>query len=651
MKLSAIRLTVLAFFAIAGIQLFSPSSALAVNPSEFLPGRIIDDEVFYDKNGMGSVAEIQAFLDAHTPPCDTWGTNQSGYGDLTNAQYAQQIMGWHGPPYVCLNNYHENPSTGATSFENGGGAFSGGISAAQIIYNAAQQYNINPKVLMVLLRRESLNLYSDSWPLKSQYKYAMGYACPDSGPGYSANCQESKAGFYKQMTLAAWQLRYYYDHMGEYNYAPSRWNTIQYNPDPACGTKDVYIENAATASLYIYTPYTPNDAALHAYPGTAYCGAYGNRNFWFFWHEWFGTPYGDGYYVKVNRGITINPDPQEKYVGEKRKISFSITNTAKRPINVGHMSVCIRRTSDTLNLDLPWQYDVVIPAGGQWTYSADFTPDAADTYRMWICNYRPTVTWSDSFPASSSSSIVRTVHDVVKRTPTVSASISVTSPGGDIVTGGLATITYSIKNNDASTISPGTFVAAVRGPKNENNDFPIDQNVSISPGQTYTYSKQTLLKYQGLNRAYISVLRPGLGWDEQIFPLESTSINRSVQFTVAPNPRISASLVSTDPNPVLGRPFNFRFSIRNDGASAVTIGRPVVAVRGPNNENQDFPIEASNITIQPGETYTYDKQSIAKYAGQGRAYISILTPQNTWNENYPAVDGSINRSVQFTVAP
>ncbi|MGB4762509.1 MAG: hypothetical protein WBP12_04110 [Candidatus Saccharimonas sp.] len=316
-------------------QLMVPSTASAINAADFEAGRIIDDALFYDKGGMSSIAEVQTFLNAHVPSCDTWGTRSSGYGSLNNAQYAQQVMGWPGPPYVCLNNYYENPDNGATSFENGGGPFNGGISAAQIIYDAAQQYNINPKVLLVMLRKESLNLFSDSWPLKSQYKYAMGYACPDSGPNYSANCQESKAGFYKQVNYSAWQLRYYYDHMGTYNYAPGRWNTIQYSTNPACGTKDVYIQNYATASLYIYTPYTPNDAALNAYPGTANCGAYGNRNFWFFWQEWFGT-------TKINGNFLRSPESATVYlVGDGKKYPIADANllgAASRLGGVGYVS-------------------------------------------------------------------------------------------------------------------------------------------------------------------------------------------------------------------------------------------------------------------------------------------------------------------------
>lgn len=285
--------------------IFSTQTSKAAPVTDFNAGNIIDDGVFYNKSSM-SVQQIQSFLNNLIPNCDTWGTGRSEYGGGTRAQYAASV-GWPAPPYACLNNYHENPSNNETSYEKGGGAFAGGLSAAQIIYNAAQQYNINPQVLLVMLKKESAGpLTADSWPLKSQYKYAMGYACPDSGPGFSANCQASKAGFYNQMMTAAWQLKYYKEHPNDYRYAIGQ-NQIQHAPDPACGTKSVYIENIATLSLYIYTPYTPNAGALANYPGTAHCGAYGNRNFYMFFKEWFGSTYSF-VHRGVNYSAVFNPD-------------------------------------------------------------------------------------------------------------------------------------------------------------------------------------------------------------------------------------------------------------------------------------------------------------------------------------------------------
>lgn len=300
----------------------------AVRATDFNPGRIIDDSIFYDKDSM-NVQQIQAFLNSQVGQCDTWGNGPSGRGDgRTAAQFAaaQHSNYWHQPPYVCINNYHENPNTGETSFEKGGGAFSGGISAAQIIYNAAQEYGISPKVLLVLLKKESQNVLNDNWPVKGQYKYAMGYGCPDSGPNYTAACVNSKAGFYKQMTLAAWQLKYYKDHYKDGGYSLRiGWNNIQYSPNPACGTKRVNIENVATLSLYIYTPYVPNDAALANFPGTANCGAYGNRNFFMFYNQLFGSTIDDKVEI-VKSNVAI---PKDSYaVSANSSLNLDIENGA-----------------------------------------------------------------------------------------------------------------------------------------------------------------------------------------------------------------------------------------------------------------------------------------------------------------------------------
>lgn len=297
-----------------GIHTAIHNNANAISAKDFNAGNIISDYVFYNKDSM-SANQIQDFLNNIVGSCDTWGSQKAvdwGRGDITRAQFAKQS--WNiNPPFVCLNNYHENPQTGETSYEKGGGWFDGGISASHIIYEAAQKYGINPQVLLVMLKKESSGpLTSDKWPIKNQYKYAMGYACPDSGPNNSANCTATKAGFYKQINLAAWQLKYYREHPNDYRYSLG-WNDIQYSPDPACGTKRVYIENIATLSLYIYTPYTPNDGALANCPGTAPCGAYGNRNFFMFFSQWFGSTHSSGFRsLDIPRWMEISSDNVQK---------------------------------------------------------------------------------------------------------------------------------------------------------------------------------------------------------------------------------------------------------------------------------------------------------------------------------------------------
>lgn len=267
----------------------SKGETQALSATEFQPGRIIDDSIFYNPNTM-TAAEIDAFIDSHNPACDMWGT-QKVYGNVTRAEYVKQLRAsgntkYHDPPFVCISEYYENPETHKTNFSTGGKKEEGMLSAGEIIYKAAQEYSINPQVLLVMLKKESY-VWGDDWPHNFQYNTVMGYACPDGAP-----CDTKYYGFYNQVMMAAWQLNYYRDHIYSYNYRPYTTNNILYNPDRSCGSKSVYLENIATTSLYIYTPYVPNDAALANYPGTSWCGSYGNRNFYMYFREWFGSTLG-----------------------------------------------------------------------------------------------------------------------------------------------------------------------------------------------------------------------------------------------------------------------------------------------------------------------------------------------------------------------
>lgn len=302
----------------------------ALSATEFQAGRIIDDSIFYNPNTM-TAAEIDAFIDSHSPECDMWGNGRTNPMGIVNKEYAriQRENGskaYHEPPYVCVSEFYENPETHKTNFDTNGKREAGMLSAGEIIYEAAQTYGINPQVLLVMLKKESY-AWGDDWPLRWEYNTVMGYACPDGAP-----CNEDYFGFYNQMMTAAWQLNYYREHINSYTYRPYATNNILYSPDYSCGRKSVYLENIATTSLYIYTPYTPNDAALRNYPGTSYCGSYGNRNFYMYFREWFGSTLSNFWeematprYLKVKNGSaiidTITLKPKE-YLTEDSVVYF-----------------------------------------------------------------------------------------------------------------------------------------------------------------------------------------------------------------------------------------------------------------------------------------------------------------------------------------
>lgn len=262
-------------------NLFMPK-AFALSGSEFQAGRIMDDGIFFSSNSINP-QQIQTFLDSKVPSCDTYGNKP--YGGTTRASYGTSKG--YPPPYVCLRNYSQ--STPDKSAESGlCGTYSGGTkSAAQIIYDVGQACGVNPRVLIVLLQKEQ-SLVTDDWPWSKQYRSATGYGCPDTAP-----CDAEYYGFFNQVYSAARQFKKYSRDAANYSHKSGRDNFVRFNPNSACGGSTVYIRNQATAGLYNYTPYQPNASALNNLYGSGDgCGAYGNRNFWRMYNDWFGSTFG-----------------------------------------------------------------------------------------------------------------------------------------------------------------------------------------------------------------------------------------------------------------------------------------------------------------------------------------------------------------------
>jgi hypothetical protein len=125
------------------------------------------------------------------------------------------------------------------------------------------------------------------------YTRAMGYACPDTSGG---TCDAKYDGLFNQLYSAAKQFQRYTAKPMGYGYAAGMVNQIKWHPNSACGTSSVHIENQATANLYNYTPYRPNTAALAAGYGQGdSCSSYGNRNFWSYFTDWFGSTQTGGH--------------------------------------------------------------------------------------------------------------------------------------------------------------------------------------------------------------------------------------------------------------------------------------------------------------------------------------------------------------------
>ncbi len=269
------------FVSIAMSFIFGGGQSSALSGSDFNAGNIIDDSVFKNTSSMDA-SQIQLFLESKVPVCDTNGT-QIYSGSTTRAQYG--AANGNPAPYTCLKDYQESVDGITNSTYCNGDIAAGVKSAAQIIYDVSIACNINPQSLIVLIQKEQ-SLITDDWPWQTQYRIATGYGCPDTAP-----CDEEFFGFFNQVYQAAQAFNRYAELPQFFNYTVNQNNFIYYHPSlSACGGSTVFLENQSTTGLYIYTPYQPNQAALDNLYGIGDgCSAYGNRNFWRIFNDWFGS--------------------------------------------------------------------------------------------------------------------------------------------------------------------------------------------------------------------------------------------------------------------------------------------------------------------------------------------------------------------------
>ena len=159
-----------------------------------------------------------------------------------------------------LRNYKATDSTGTTK------------TAADIIYDSAKTYQINPKFLLVTLQKEQ-SLITDDSPTTKQLDWATGYAVCDSCSMDDLRIQ-TKKGFANQVENAAAIMRWYYNNSDKSYIKKQGSLTVIDNTE-------IVPQSWATAFLYTYTPHLN-----------------GNKNFWRIWETWFGQVYPNGSLLK-----------------------------------------------------------------------------------------------------------------------------------------------------------------------------------------------------------------------------------------------------------------------------------------------------------------------------------------------------------------
>ena len=570
------------FLFLVGLLFVYPSNASAVTGSDFRSGNIIDDGVFFNPYGM-SVEQIQQFLNSKVPVCDTSGSQP--YGGTTRAAYGASRG--YPAPYICLKDYSQ--MTVSKSAEAGlcNGYGQSTQSAAQIIYNVAQSCGINAKVLIVLLQKEQ-SLITDDWPWSIQYRSATGYGCPDTAP-----CDAEYYGFFNQVYSAARQFKRYAKDSNLFNYRPYRENYIQYNPNASCGGSNVYIHNYATAGLYNYTPYQPNASALANLYGTGdSCGAYGNRNFWRMYNDWFNI--NETIINGLSVSINTQPDPTP-FRGQTVTYSYTLTNRLSIALTLDAVGAVGRAGSLTgSNRDLGWQDSITIQPGQSQQFT--FTSKIKDTGLIYVW---PAVSYNSTYVQYNNwGATLNSRQPSISFASPLSASINNPIAGQDI------TFSATLRNNEQEPLNYDGLGIPVRFYNRYNYD-----SVWVGPGTVAAGSEVVLIGVRNIDKP-----GPFSYWVSNYFGGEFSTIGTVKNFNSSeaiPNFSVSG-LTFNSTNPVVGQNITASFTVTNNLPVSVDVDGVGVVGRFAtlNGSNKDIGWQGP-VHFNAGETKTFTGYSRA----------------------------------------
>lgn len=565
-------------------------------------GNIISDVTFTNKDTL-STSQIQLFLNSKVQACDTWGEQTSEFGGGTRRQWAE-ARGYYAP-YTCLKDYVEN-----------------GKSSAQIIYEAAQEFAINPQVLVVLLQKEQ-GLVTDTWPTSIQYRSATGYGCPDTAP-----CDSQYYGLTNQVR---WSARMFRSIM---NASPGWYtpyvvgnNFIQYSPDSSCGGSNVTIQNRATQALYNYTPYQPNQGALDADWGTAYCGAYGNRNFFLYFTNWFGS-------TQDNSPLVVSPVTTSTSLagtGQPIYVSYTVRNPSSSSIVVPTIGVSNRLNGAFYDFNI--SNNVSFAAYETKTFNGVFFPGQSGTYVM-SAVYNMSSNWWGG-----------TKTNVAVEKPVLSLSKALTVTPEFPLVNSSHDIKYTIKNT-GRVEAHLTHLMAANTSNGVGFGYKSYNGVILVPGQTFDYTDTRIGASNTQQRSWASYMLPTGEW---------YAAGAAIDFKSYLSPaktEISQPITTTPQYPVINQPTEVQFKIKNTGDQPIRYNNIGVSVtRTSDNARFDYTSQPSGgpILINGNSEYTY---KASRSLPTKDTYVFDITGSldgTIWGSSYVGTESS-NASKTATVA-
>lgn len=215
--------------------------------------------------------------------------------------------------------------------------------------------------------------------------------------------------------------------------------------------------------------------------------------------------------------------------------------------------------------------------------------------------------------------------------PTAEAPLTVVTPltvtplapeaGTEVVTA-----TFAVRNDGAQPLFLYHLGAGGRGPSctdfkcGEIENFELAADVTLAPGETYTYTQQRVFVKEGTHFFQIVY---------ETVPTEWQFLGDRVDMAVQPGLRLSTPLTLTPNNPARNASVTAEFELTNAGTRPLTTTALVVGARGPNcvpadwscTSRPDFE-QVDNFTLAPGEVYDY--RASRTFAENGTYFFQVF---------------------------
>lgn len=190
----------------------------------------------------------------------------------------------------------------------------------------------------------------------------------------------------------------------------------------------------------------------------------------------------------------------------------------------------------------------------------------------------------------------------------------------------VVTATFAVRNDGTQPLFLYHLGAGGRGPSctdfkcGEIENFELAANVTLAPGETYTYTQPRIFVNEG--PYFFQIVY-------ETVPAEWQFIGDRVDLAVEPGLRLTQPLTFTPNNPARNATVLAQFQLTNSGTETFTTTTLVVGARGPNCVPADWSCPSrpdfdtvNNFTLAPGEVHDYSASR--SFSENGSYYFQVF---------------------------